>query len=216
MECYNFSFSLALFIALAGVYTSLFTSANPFWFDLGQLQAHNKISIEHDASLCWVLYLQTSFFGSTHAKIFVARRDFKTGDNWHPDSELIKQMLASSSSSNGSLSLEDYAQYRVIRETTLPVPFTGLRSFLATGEVGLILSGIGRDAADAVHVSTIFLVVNQRVYAISFWIKQRKIHAEWAKSFFILSKLPDDWKPQSVPVTLKDVNDVRKKMQEIM
>jgi len=52
MECYNFSFSLALFIAVAGIYTSLFTRANPFWFDLGQLQAHNKISVEHDASLC--------------------------------------------------------------------------------------------------------------------------------------------------------------------
>jgi len=77
-------------------------------------------------------------------------------------------MLASSSSSNGSLSLEDYAQYRVIRETTLPAPFTGLRSFLATGEVGLILSGIGRDAADAVNVSAVFFVVNQRVYSISF------------------------------------------------
>ena len=151
-----------------------------------------------------------------HAKFLVARPDIKTGDNWHPDPELIEQMLASSSSSDGSLSLQDYAQYRVIRETTLPAPFTGPRSFLATGEVGLILPSIGRDATDAVHVSTILFVVNQCVYSISFRIKQRKIHAEWAKSFFILSRLPDDWTPQSVPVTLKDVNDVRKKMQEVM
>ena len=77
-------------------------------------------------------------------------------------------MLASSSSNNGSLSLEDYAQYRVVRETTLPAPLTGLRSFLATGEVGLILSSIGRDTEDAVHVSTIFFVVNQRVDSIYF------------------------------------------------
>lgn len=66
-------------------------------------------------------------------------------------------MLATASSQDGSLSLEDYAQYRVNRETTLPAPFTGLRSFLATGEVGLILPSIGRDAPDAVHVSVVRL-----------------------------------------------------------
>ena len=77
-------------------------------------------------------------------------------------------MLASSSSSDGSLSLQDYAQYRVVRETTLPAPFTGLRSFLATGEVGLILPSIGRDASDAVHVGIILFVVDQCAYSISF------------------------------------------------
>ena len=87
----------------------------------------------------------------------VARPDIKTGDNWHPDVKLIEQMLASSSSADGSLSLEDYAQYRVIRETTLPSPFTGLRSFLATGEIGLILPSVGRDAPDAVNVSPLVL-----------------------------------------------------------
>jgi len=175
IECYNFTFSLALFVASAGVYTSLFTSANPFWFDLQQLQVHNNISIEHDASL--------------------TRPDIKTGDNWHPDTKLIEQMLKSSTSPDGSLSLEDYAQYRVIRETTLPAPFVGLRSFLATGEIGLILPSIGRDATE---------------------VLKRKIHSDWAKSFFITSRLPDDWTPQSTAITLKDVNDIRKKMQDVM
>lgn len=62
-------------------------------------------------------------------------------------------MLSASSSSDGSLSLEDYAKYRVIREGTVPEPFTGARSFLATGEVGLILSTIGRGSSEAVDVS---------------------------------------------------------------
>jgi len=175
IECYNFSFSLALFVASAGIYTSLFTNGNPIWFDLGELQVHNTISVEHDASL--------------------TRPDIKTGNNWHPDLKLVEAMLQSSTSSDGSLSLEDYAQYRVIREKTLPAPFVGLRSLLATGEIGLILPSIGRDAPDAVH---------------------RKIHAEWAKSFFIQAKLPDNWTPQSVTVTLADVNNVRKKMQLVM
>ena len=51
MECYSYSLGLALFVASAGIYTSLFTNLNPFWFDLEQLRVHNKISVEHDASL---------------------------------------------------------------------------------------------------------------------------------------------------------------------
>jgi len=175
MECYNFDFALALFVASAGIYTSLFTNVNPLWFDLSMLQVHNNISIEHDASL--------------------TRDDIKTGDNWHPDPELVRQMLSTSSSPDGSLSLEDYARYRVLREQTIPAPFTGARSFLATGEVGLILPGIGRDSPNAVD---------------------RKIHADWAKSFFLDAKLPTDWKPSTTPITLNDVNEVRKKMQQVM
>ena len=62
-------------------------------------------------------------------------------------------MLEFSSSADGSLSLEDYAQYRVVRKTALPSPLTGLRSLLATVEIGLILPSVGRDAPDAVYVS---------------------------------------------------------------
>lgn len=51
MECYNFTLGLALFVAAAGIWTSLFTNLNPFWFDLDMLKVHNKVSIEHDASL---------------------------------------------------------------------------------------------------------------------------------------------------------------------
>ena len=51
MECYNYSLGLALFVASAGIYTSLFTHLNPFWFDLEELRVHNKISVGHDASL---------------------------------------------------------------------------------------------------------------------------------------------------------------------
>ena len=51
MECYNYSLGLALFMASAGIYTSLFTNLNPFWFDLEELRVHNKISVGHDASL---------------------------------------------------------------------------------------------------------------------------------------------------------------------
>lgn len=175
MDCYNFDFALALFVGSAGIFTSVFMHANPLWFDLAELQVHNKISIEHDASL--------------------TRPDIKTGDNFHPDLALIRQMLSTSSSSDGSLSLEDYAQYRVIREETIPEPFTGARSFLATGEVGLILNALGRGS----ETST-----------------ERKINAEWAKSFFISAKLPDDWTRSSKPVTLAEVNEVRKKMQKVM
>ncbi|KAF8317714.1 hypothetical protein DL93DRAFT_2076858 [Clavulina sp. PMI_390] len=132
MECYNFDFSLALFVASAGIYTSLFTHSNFLWFDLGELQTHNGFSIEHDASL--------------------TRPDIKTGDNWHPDLSLVREMLSMSSSSNGALSLEDYARYRVLREKSIPEPFTGARSFLATGEVGLILPAIGRDSEEATEV----------------------------------------------------------------
>jgi len=67
---------------------------------------------------------------------------------------MIEKMLLYSSSKDGSLSLEDYARLRIDREATLPAPFTGLRSFLSAGEVGLIIPGIGRDASDAVDVST--------------------------------------------------------------
>ncbi|KAF8317715.1 hypothetical protein DL93DRAFT_2076859 [Clavulina sp. PMI_390] len=45
---------------------------------------------------------------------------------------------------------------------------------------------------------------------------QRKIHPEWAESFFIRAQLPDDWKRETKPITLGDVNAIRKKMQETM
>lgn len=69
---------------------------------------------------------------------------------------MIEKMLAHSSSKDGSLSLEDYARLRIDLEATLPAPFTGLRSFFSAGKIGLIIPGIGRDASDAVDVSTKF------------------------------------------------------------
>lgn len=178
IECYNFSLGLALFVAAAAIWTSLFTNGNPFWFDLSELQVHNNISVEHDASL--------------------TRQDVSTGDNWHPDPKLISEMLSTSSSPDGSLSVHDYAQFRVLREKTLPRPFAAYsapRDFLATGEVGLIIPAIGRGADDPL---------------------QRKINAEWAKSFFGQARLPPGWTPAEQPVTLGQVNTIRKKMQEFM
>ena len=95
------------------------------------------VSVESTTSSSFSLCCTTT--GANDHIACVARADIKTGDNWHPDLKLIEQMLASSSSADGSLSLEDYAQYRVVRETTLPSPFTGLRSFFTTGEIGLVL-----------------------------------------------------------------------------
>ena len=69
-------------------------------------------------------------------------------------------MLSYASSKDGSLSLEDYARLRVDREATLPAPFTGLRSFFSAGKVGLIIPGVGRDAWDAVDVSSKFSSVS--------------------------------------------------------
>lgn len=60
MECYNFDFSLSLLLSSAAIYTSVFTNVNPFWFDLEQLRVHNKISVEHDASLS--TYIISSLF----------------------------------------------------------------------------------------------------------------------------------------------------------
>jgi len=175
MECYNFTFALALFVASAGIWTSLFTHLNFWWFDLGELQTHNNVSIEHDASL--------------------TRSDIKTGDNWHPSPQLISQMLSTSSSSDGSLSVRDYANYRVQREKTLPAPFSTPRDFLATGEVGLIIPAIGRGSDN---------------------VLDRKINADWATSFFENAKLPDNWIRSPIPISLGDVNNIRKKMQEDM
>lgn len=98
--------------------------------------------------------------------VFLARPDIKTGDNWHPDPKLVEQMLSTSSSPDGSLSLEDYAQYRVIREKTLPEPFHGARSLLATGEIGLILPSIGRDSSVVVQVSSRYAKLTKHPFIV--------------------------------------------------
>jgi len=176
MECYNFEFSLALFVASAGIYTSILTSWNPVWFSLDQLNKHFHISIEHDASL--------------------TRNDIITGDNTTPDPKLIENLVTYASSPEG-LSPKDFAAFRVHRESGYPVdqlPGT-IGDTLRTGEIGLIIPSIGRGSFNAVD---------------------RRIHPEWAKSFFTLAKLPDDWVKQQVPVAITDVGAVRKVVQERM
>lgn len=132
-------------------------------------------------------------------------------------------MLSTSSSPDGSLSVHDYAQFRVLREQTLPRPFSAYsvpRDFLATGEVGLIIPAIGRGADDPLQVSTrsprTLLIYGtddgNRINAFF----QRKINPDWAKSFFGNAKLPPGWVPAEKPVTLGQVNAIRKAMQGFM
>lgn len=85
---------------------------------------------------------------------WIARPDIKSGDNWHPSPQLISQMLSNSSSADGSLSVRDFASYRVQRENTLTTPFGSVRDLLATGEVALIVPAIGRGSENALEVST--------------------------------------------------------------
>lgn len=88
----------------------------------------------------------------------LARQNIASGDNHDPDPNLVDQMLKTSSNPDGSLSIDDYARYRVEREAAALPPgkyfaaVSFLRDFLATGEIGLVLPGVGRGSDDVLEV----------------------------------------------------------------
>lgn len=90
----------------------------------------------------------------------IARRNIASGDNHTPDPKLIEQMLKTSSSPDGSLSIDDYARYRVEREAVSMPPgryfaaVSFIRDFLATGEIGLIIPSLGNGSEDVLEVNT--------------------------------------------------------------
>jgi len=148
MDCYNYDFPLALFVASAGIYTSTAVSWNPLWFSLDELKWHGPISVEHDASL--------------------SRLNAAEGDAFSPNSKLIDTIVAYASSPDG-LSPEDFAAYRVLREKGYPVhELPGwLGTALRCGEVGLIMGGLGRGD---------FEVLGRRIHPE--WVKSFFGHAK--------------------------------------
>ncbi|KAF8320348.1 Cloroperoxidase [Clavulina sp. PMI_390] len=182
MDCYNFSFPLALFVASAGIYTSAAVGFNPLWFSLDQLKWHGPISVEHDASL--------------------SRLDHAEGDAFNPNPDLIEKMITFAKASNGSacpdgLSPENFADYRVFRESTYPVKDLpgGIGTALRCGEVGLIMGALGRG---------------------DYEVLGRRINPNWIRSFFGQARLPDDWVRQERPVSLQQVSDTTERVKECM
>jgi hypothetical protein len=155
MDCYNFEFPLALFVASAGVYTSAAVGFNPFWFSLDQLKWHGPISVEHDASL--------------------SRLDHAEGDSLNANPKLIDTMVSYAGNPDG-LSPEDFAAYRILRERGYPVdqlPGT-IATALRCGEVGLIMGALGRGD---------FEVLGRRIHPewIRSFFSHSKLPEDWVK-----------------------------------
>lgn len=154
---------LALFVASAGIYTSIFTAWNPLWFNLDELNVHCAISVEHDASLSeFFAFTFPAFLPDSslrraslfsHSPMLTARDDKSSGDNNTPDPKLISTLLTYASNPEG-LSASDFAAYRVLREKGYPpeaAPGT-IADGLRTGEIGLIIPAIGRGDFDVLGV----------------------------------------------------------------
>jgi len=127
-EVYNFSYPLAILLALAGV----IMCGHFGILSLADLSAHNRI--EHDGSI-------------VHANA-------STGDATSVDPELMQSLLADCTASKGSaLSLDDYVRAKIRREASIIVPLSDLHAEIARGEFGMLFHLFGKDHGTGPEVS---------------------------------------------------------------
>ncbi|KAF8327877.1 Chloroperoxidase [Cantharellus anzutake] len=107
-------------------------------------------------------------------------------NNWEPNQQLFEALISKASSPDG-LSHEDFAHHRIDQEKKLSYTLSQPRHILATGEVGLIIPALGRGSDEP---------------------KERRISLDWARSFFLHARLPDDWKRIDKTIPWSVVNGV--------